>query len=163
MTKSPSGLARPAPAFSANDLLADATIRRVNLPTLRAPGFDGCAALTRVIEQSDYSPCPQAEASLTVFAHPDTCRADGRSQRLSSRTPQSDQGTWDVRTFGTVAGWDARVMRDDNRSPAAASSTASSPVNCVAVVRQNGRIDVGCRLLWIHSFRFAESDILFSH
>lgn len=45
--------------------------------TLFELGFDGRAALKRVLEHSEYGGIGQAIASLTLFAHPDTVRQTG--------------------------------------------------------------------------------------
>src|SRR5687767_10213482 len=71
----------------------------------------------RVIEQSEYRSLPQAVASLTAFAHPDTVAQTNRQNvfRVVRLRQQRDRGT-----FAEIAGCDGRVMLDDNRAPAVA-------------------------------------------
>jgi hypothetical protein len=93
------------------------TLSPMPFDTLLAFQFDGRAALIRVIEQSEYRSLPQAVASLTTFAHPETvAQTQNRNVFRSVRRRQQA----DVGKFADVPGCDGQVMTDDNRSPAVA-------------------------------------------
>ncbi len=80
---------------------------------LRSFGFDGQAALQKVIELSSYGGLEQGVASLAVFAHPDTV-AQARSRNVFRivRTRASEgRGTFvELPSLGIV-------MLDDNKGP----------------------------------------------
>lgn len=83
--------------------------------TLQDLKFDGRAALVRVLEASEYGGVPQAIASLTLFAHPDTVRQTGAAALFPvvRSIGRDDRGDY-VEREGR------RLRLDDNAAPIAA-------------------------------------------
>ena len=82
--------------------------------TLAALGFDGRAALTRLLEASEYQSVGQAVASLTLFAHPETVRQTGGAALFPV---VRSVGSADRHTYLERNGRKLRL--DDNAAPTA--------------------------------------------